>query len=358
MQEDNSFKAKPNDIVKLQNIYNGYQLTACLNCVARLDVASKLGNSVDAKRSAKEIAKDVGADPNYLGRVLHTLVANGVFQEVDNSVQIKNSNAGERVFKHNDVSLTLLDPLVRDEMIMTGSIAFSRSQESFTDTVVTGKSQIEKALGEDIWVYYNKNTEEQVEFSKGMTALTTRTSPFVASNFDYSQFETICDVGGSHGVLLNEILKTYPNGIKKAINFDQKYILPSMNGLSLVCNDPRYTEVDGDFFASVPSVDCYILKTILHDWDDEKSREILNVISKSIKPGGKITVVEHLVDDNNKENDLFVSSLDLLMMQLCDARERTKSEFEEMVKGTPFKIEQFIESKVPHIQSTIVLCLK
>ncbi|EFA81924.1 hypothetical protein PPL_05156 [Heterostelium album PN500] len=349
MEPENKYKAVYENIVKFQDFaYIPFYITTCVNSIARLRVTEKIGATLESKKSSDDIAAELHINPDYLYRTMHFLALNGFFVELPGNV-----------FQHTQLSLTLTDPSVRDETLMMNSNIFNRSFETLSESIVSGVSMAPKAWGAtDLWDAFGKDPKEETEFTLGMTAITTRTSPVLAELGNYSNYETICDLGGSQGILLAEILRQYPS-VKSAINFDQAYVFENSKGQDrAITKNPRYSEHPGNFFESVPTADLYILKSILHDWTDEKSRLILNTIAKSCKPTSKVHIMEYVMDDGPKGNEAYVSMLDILLLQVCDGKERTKKQFEGIVGGTPFTIETILKPTLLHSQNIIVLKLK
>ncbi|EFA81326.1 O-methyltransferase family 2 protein [Heterostelium album PN500] len=335
-------------VVKYQDFsYPTLQLSSALYAVAKLGIAEKLGFDLECKKKVSDIAKDLGANADYLFRTMHFLAVNGCFIEVPNE---------EGVFKHNDISLALVDPSIRAETLLINGVCHYRSFETLDETILTGKCQSGKALNsKDVWDFYAKNPDKEVDFARAMTAKTKRLAPILATLGDYSDFDTVCDIGGSQGILISEILSKNPN-VKKGINFDLAAVLGNIKSEDRVHPvDHRYSECPGDFFVRVPAADCYILKMILHDWDDNKSKEILNTIGKSMNNNGRVHIIELIRDNQNPIDEKYLASMDLYMLQLFGAKERSLKQWEELLKDTPFVIDHVKNSAIPHGPNIIVL---
>ncbi|EFA84702.1 hypothetical protein PPL_01694 [Heterostelium album PN500] len=289
----NPYRATFDEVTKLQEYYQGYQISFCLGVISNLNVAAALGDNLQCRRSAFDIAKEVGANPDALDRIMYTLSVNGFFKLVGST------EPGQREFQHNELSLTLVDPFVRDE-----------------------------------------NPDQEVIFAKGMASVSLRQTPVLAKLIDFNQFDTICDV---------------------VINFDQPSMLDSLRGDSCIqelLENPKYTECPGNFFVSVPQADCYVFKCIFHNWDDYNCRLILETVAKSIPPHGKVYIMEYIVGEGLEGDQKYVSLLDIHMLQLCDAKERTKKQFEQLVEKTSFKINKITMCNQLHCQNVIELVLR
>jgi hypothetical protein len=168
----------------------------------------------------------------------------------------------------------------------------------------------------------------------------------VVNNYNFSKFNKIIDVGGNQGYLLSTILYKFkkPQGIV----FDQPHVVTeakqNFNKFGIA---ERAQAIGGNFFESVPEGgDAYLLKNVIHDWDDEKSILILKNVHKSMIPGGKLILIESLISEDNEPS--FGKLTDLLMLVGLDgARERTRKEFEQLFNESGFKLSRVIHTVAP-----------
>lgn len=163
----------------------------------------------------------------------------------------------------------------------------------------------------------------------GMANLASAENPVVSRSYDFGKFGRIVDVGGGRGGLLAEILKAYPS--LKAVLFDQPQVVANPEYLRVAGVLDRCELVGGNFFESVPEgADAYVLKRIIHDWNDDRSVSILRNCRDAVVDGGRVIVVDAVVAAGNE----FHSSklMDLLMMVLLNGRERTEADFFDEVK--------------------------
>eukprot|EP01133_Synstelium_polycarpum_P007574 gene7574-8863_t len=242
-----------------------------LQIITEYDIAGKIGKSFTDKRKSDDLADEAGLNRDYFYRVMRALTSDGLFKEYDN-----------RVFGHTINSFVLAGTSVRDIGKLFTSEFYYKAFQSLKDTVITGKTQMSTTLGSaTLWEHLAKNPADEESFKNAMAAVSaTQDVESTATVGDYSSFETVVDVGGSHGLLINEILKNNPN-IKEGINFDRPQAFEA-NKKEKIQYDARYREVGGSFFESVPVADCYVLKMIFHDWSDDKCLEILNTIDNEL----------------------------------------------------------------------------
>jgi O-methyltransferase domain len=160
-------------------------------------------------------------------------------------------------------------------------------------------------------------------------------TPVVVAAYDFTRFGTIVDIGGGHGLLLAEILRKSPNS--KGILFDAESVVegaPSV--LEPAGVSERCTAVGGSFFESVPGGgDAYVVKHIIHDWDDEKSVQILRNVRAAMNPDATLLIVETVVPDDDREH--LSKLLDLEMLVAATGRERTEAEYAELLRRAGFR---------------------
>lgn len=159
----------------------------------------------------------------------------------------------------------------------------------------------------------------------------------IIKSYNFSNSRRVMDIGGGMGSLLAAILNSNPE--LKGVHFDQKSASEKAKNTISKALHERCDFVYGDFFKKIPEVcDLYILKTILHDWDDTNASKILNNIRKVIPNNGKMLIIEILPKDNNNEYNI----MDLEMLIFYGGKERTKKEYDDLLASTGFKIQRVI----------------
>jgi spermidine synthase len=170
--------------------------------------------------------------------------------------------------------------------------------------------------------------------------------------YDCTTAKTIVDVGGAHGVLLAAAL--HANPVARGILFDLPYVIATaMDTVQAQGIADRCELVAGDFFEFVPAgADLYLLKNIIHDWDDEHNDRLLATCHSAIAPGGKLVVVEMVVPADNQPT--AVQGMDLNMLVMAGGRERTAAEYQTLLAGAGFRLDRIIPTHSPYsiIEST------
>jgi hypothetical protein len=311
----------------------GTWVAQALGAVARLGVADQLS---DGPKTADEIASAVGADARNLGRTIRALAGVGLFASTDDGKWAL-TPVGEALKTDAPNSMRFMAIAETDHAHWAG-------WERFTDAVKTGKPQAEAALGCQPWDYYAKNPEDGANFSRAMANISGMAIAPVLASYDFSGAEHIADIGGAFGALLAAVLRKQPDA--KGILFD----LPNVvEGAAPVLGDVanRVERVGGDFLSgSLPSADLYLLKHVLHDWDDEKSITILKGVRAAMNPGAKVAVIEFVIPEPLEPGPSTL--MDLNMMVMLDGMERTRSEYGALFEKAGLKLTRTIPTPSPY----------
>ena len=302
-------------------------------------VAAKLGIADLLKEkplSVAELAAETGTNENALYRVLRSLAANGIFQETE-----------PRHFALTPLAETLRSDIpntMRNGAIFMGEAWHWNVWGDMIHSVRTGQPAWGKVWGDDVFDYFNQNPEAAEIFNNAMTDMSKGTAMPVVEAYDFSNIETIADIAGGHGYLLSQILKH--NADLNGILFDMPAVIA---GAGTLLEGEGVTErvekIAGDFFKEVPAADAYIMKHIIHDWDDERSVLILKNIHAAMKDGGRVLIVETVVPETNEPH--YSKLLDLEMLVSPGGRERTPGEYRELLARAGFRLTQIVPTKSP-----------
>jgi 16S rRNA G1207 methylase RsmC len=162
----------------------------------------------------------------------------------------------------------------------------------------------------------------------------------IVSAYAFSMFERIADVGGGHGILLAAILSANPG--LRGVLYDLPAVVAGASALRQAPISRRCEIIGGDFFKGVPAgADAYLLKGIIHDWNDEAGLKILKNCRRAIQPDGTLLLVEAVLTPSA---DRTMALMDMLMMVLASGRERTELEFWSLVQEAGFSMVQVIRA--------------
>jgi len=318
--------------IELMRLINGYQVSQALHVAAMLGVADQLK---DGSKSYEIVAQACGAHPTSLYRLLRALAAVGVFREGDN-----------KEFSLTPLGLCLTSDAprsTRNYARWIGTPGQWGSWGNFLQSIKSGESAVGFTYGTDAWTYRRDHPEEQAIFDSAMTGNSRSEAQAVLDAYDFSRFGCVVDVGGGQGVLLKTILLACPATC--GILFDQPQVTASADQ-TLAELAERCQIVAGSFFDAVPqNGDVYIMKVILHDWEDARSTEILRTCRRAMSPTATLILIERVVGLPNEMPESKFS--DLNMMVQYGAMERTHQEFDELLKSGGFEITEVRPTRSP-----------
>lgn len=323
----------PPQMVLMQMVF-GKAVTQAVSVVARFKLADHMAAG---PKTAAELAAAAGLNAAHLYRVLRALAGLGVLTADGDRFAL--SPVGE--FLRSDVpgSLRPVATYVCDPWSWKpwGDLAGS---------VKTGAPVFDRMFGEGVFDYLGKHPEEAATFNEGMTGFSQQAAAATLKAYDFKPFGTIVDVGGGHGAILCAILGTAPSA--RGIVFDAPQVVEGAHGpIRAAGLADRCRAEGGDFFKAVPAGgDLYVLKHIIHDWNDAKATQILKSVRAAIPATGKLLLVEMVVPPGFAPH--FAHVLDLEMMVVCDGKERTEQEYRELLAGAGFKLTRIVPTEGPH----------
>jgi hypothetical protein len=318
--------------VQLVQMAMSYWPSRLIYVAAKLNLADHLAAG---PKSAEELATATAADAPSLYRMMRTLASLGIFTE----------HPGRR-FALTPVGEALKSGApgaARPTILTLAGDWVWRSIEHFPYSVETGKSGMEKALGEPIFDWLAKNPEDASLFSETMIGFHGMEPAAVAAAYDFSGFGTIVDVGGATGHLLATIFQAYPG--PRGVLFDMPHVVrdaPALiqrRGLS-----ERIRIESGSFFDTVPpGGDAYLLSHIIHDWSEKQCLTILGNIEKAMKPSAKVLIIEMVLP----EGDAFHPGkmLDMMMLVGPGGQERNEAEYRALLRKAGFELTRVVPTQ-------------
>lgn len=317
----------------LTNIAFGALMTQALYVAAKLGIADLVAEGVT---STDELAARTETNSSALYRILRSLASNGIFRETE-----------ARNFELTplaDALRTGVSNSMRNAAIFMGESWHWAVWGDMLHSVKTGKPAWAKILSEDVFDYFNQNPEAGEIFNNAMSDMSKGTAMPVVEAYDFSGFETIADIAGGHGFLLAQILRSTP--AIKGLLFDVPAVIAGAGGFFREAGvEDRAETVSGDFFEAVPAADAYIMKHIIHDWDDESALRILASIRRAMIGDGRLLVVETVVPEGNGPD--YSKLLDLEMLVSPGGLERTEAEFRSLFERAGFSLTRIIPTRSP-----------
>ena len=294
----------------LWQLFWGALVTRLLAIAADLGVADALA---DGPRPVDELAREVGADPDALHRILRALASDGVFAEEAPGVY-RNTEASEGLRRGTRW---------HDFAHLFGGVW----HRVLGELTAAGEPTFERIHGTDFWSWLGERPDERGAFDRAMSGSWESKVDRVASA-EWRGDELVVDVGGGNGALLIELLRRRPG--LRGIVFD----LPETTRDEPALGD-RIEFVAGSFFERVPRGDVYVLSTILHDWDDGRAGQILRTIRAAAPDDGRLLVLDAVVPTGNEPHGAKL--LDLLMLALFGARERDEAQWRTLLEENGFE---------------------
>jgi hypothetical protein len=312
----------------------GFWTSRAVHVAAKLGIADLLQSG---PKTAQELADSTGTHAPSLYRIMRALTSAGVFRK-----------EGDDRFALTPLSETLvagvpgsLRPFIISELGQEHYPAWGNLLHS----VKTGEIAFDNFFGMDVWKYFAQNPEDAAVFNDSMTGMTAAANEAIMSVYDFSQFKTVIDIGGGHGGLITSILQQNPQ--TKGVLFDAPQVIEGARAkLENTGLTDRCEIVGGDFFQAVPAGgDAYVMKWIIHDWEDEKAIRILKNCRQHMQPNSRLIIVDCVVPENDEPD--FSKTFDLNMMVMTGGKERTATEFRELLAAAGFKLLRTIPTDVP-----------
>jgi O-methyltransferase domain/Dimerisation domain len=314
---------------RLAHMLDGFVTTQLLYVAATLGIADVLR---DGPMSGAAIAAAVDADPGALTRVLRGLAAEDVLAETFDG-QFALTPIGEALRG------------LRGAALARGDLYY-RSAAGLLDAVRTGGTPFENVYGEPFFEHLARDREHEDAFQASMAGRAEQEADDVVTAYDFSGIGRIVDVGGGRGVLLARILGAAAGG--SGVLIDRPAAIPEARRyLQSIGLADRTECLAVDFFASVPpGADAYVLSRILHDWDDADAELILATCRAAMAPTSRLLIVDAIMPERARDRPAAIR-MDLHMMLLLGARERTEAEFRTLLERSGFCLERLVLTGSP-----------
>jgi hypothetical protein len=325
----------PDPVQHVFQLATGYVISMALQLAVQVGVADHLEGG---PRTAKELAAATGTNEDALYRVLRALASVGVFDEVEPkrfaltpAADILRKDSPRSV---HDLVLFIADPL------------HLRVYADAIESLRTGRPAAEKTLGKSVFEWFAEHPEYSSTFNNAMTNMSAALIPAVLEAYDFGDIGVLVDVAGGHGQVLRSILRQYP--AMRGILMDLDHVIAGAK--PYIESDgvaDRCQAVAGDFFKAVPpGGDAYVMKHIIHDWDDERAAQILRSIYTAMgSKHGKVILLEGVLAPGNEPG--LGKIMDLEMLLLPGGRERSAEEFRALFDRAGFDLVRIVPTTSP-----------
>jgi hypothetical protein len=319
----------------LTQLATGHIVASALQVMLRLGIPDWLARG---PRTAAELAHAAGVREDGLYRVLRALAGVGVLFETA-ARRFALTEAGELLVSGAPGGM-------RDMGLWITSPFHFRVYAELMHSVRTGEPAAEKVVGMPVFEYFPTQPELSEIFNDAMTNLSQVVVQAVLDVYDFSGIGTLVDVAGGHGAVLTTILNAYPR--MRGVLFDLDHVVAGASArIEAMGLTERCRTESGDFFQAVPvGGDAYIMKHIIHDWDDERAVAILRNIRAAMGgKRGRVILLESVLQPGNAPD--FGKIIDLEMMAMPGGRERTADEFRGLFASAGFALTRIIATESP-----------
>jgi len=317
--------ASPEQVQELYGLMGGYRVSQAMAVIAKLGIADLL---VDGPKGSDELARATKTNEAALYRVLRFLVGVGLFDErAPRQFALTGLGAGLRADVPGSIRPNVLMLLDDSKWGAWGELMHS---------VRTGETAFDHVHGVGHFDYLHEHPESAATFNAAMTNNTVWSGSAITDVYDFSGIHCLVDVGGGHGLLLATILHRYP--AMRGVLFDVPAVVAGAPALLKEMGvDDRCEVVGGDFFSAVAPGDGYILRQIIHDWDDDRATAILTNCRRAMQGTGRVLVVERAIGDDYRLA-LQVLHVDLEMLVSMGGLQRTEAEYDALFAAAGLRL--------------------
>lgn len=313
--------------LRLVELLIGSRIALALRVAAEHHIADHLA---DGARTAEALSADTGLPAGTLCRLLRGLAAVGVFEE-----------SADGKFSNTEVSAHMREgasPSLREMILILNDDAVLKGWQQLPAVMESGAPAFAAANGMTFFQYIASDPKRSELMGKFMTGIYGPEGAKIAAGFPFGRFQSLIDIGGAQGHVLVDILQRHP-GVRGAL-----FELPRTAEVArqyLSAKGFAQCEVlAGDFLESVPpGFDAYFIKSVLHDWDDDKSIRILRNCRDAMPAHGRVLVCEIVVQPGKPVGHPH-RLIDLEMMVTAGGKERTGGEFARLLDGAGLRLEQ------------------
>lgn len=327
--------AAPTPGEQIQRLATGYIPAISLHTAAALCIADQLEGGPKNVSELSRAAHRVNEDALY--RVLRALASMEIFTET-----------APRTFANTPASELLrtgTPDSMRDIVLWISSPLHFRVFAEMMHAVETGETAVKRVTGFEAFDYFKQNPADDKIFNAAMTAFSARFTSALLEAYDFGELGTLADIGGGHGYLLTAILQKHPK--LRGIVFDAPHVAagagPKIQAAGLA---DRCDSSGGDFFQSVPTADSYVMKSVIHDWDDGRAVTILKNCAAAMRGNdGKVILLDSVLIVGNEPD--FAKWIDLEMLMMAGGRERTEAQFAQLLAKAGLRLTRVVRTKSP-----------
>ena len=318
---------------RLADLLIGAKIAIALRAMAEYKIADKLAAG---PKAVETLAQETALNEDVLRRVLRALAQYGVFRETPDG-RFENSDTSE--YMRSDA-----EPSLREAILFLNHNVSLRAWLELEQSLKDGRSHFVDVNGAPLFELFERDKKLNEHFAKCMINLYGPEGTKIASGYPFGRFRTLIDIGGGQGHILAAILLAHKETRGTVFDIEPTAALARNFLLNRGLAD-RCDALGGSFFVKVPSgYDAYILKSILHDWDDDKATEILKICRQAISQQGRLLVIEEVVVPRQIVGNPH-RFVDLEMLVHFGGKERTESDYNKLMRSAGFSLERVVPIK-------------
>jgi predicted O-methyltransferase YrrM len=334
MKEIPKARGAPDDRRALLDLIAGKWISQSVSVGAELGIADILK---DGPRSTDEIATIAGTSPDAMFRLLRALASVGLLSSKGRRFELTESGQ----YLRGDVPGSL-----RGWARFVGHPVTWRPWGELAHSVRTGKPAFDHVFGAPIFDYLARDPDTAAILNEAMTSVSTVDAAAVVQAYDFSPVHRLVDVGGGHGLMLATVLKAHPN--MRGVLLELPHAIEGASALMKREGVAQRCElVSGDFFRSVPEGgDAYLLKLVIHDWDDDRALQILRNCQRVMRPKSTLLLVDFVLRPGDERDFGKFADLEMLVLN-AGGRERTEPEFRDLLAKAGLHLTQIVPTVTP-----------
>ena len=322
------------EVATLRQLIMGFRTSQMIYVAAKLGLADHLG---ERPQTAEALANAVGAEPRALYRLMRALASIGIFAETDGEMFELTPTA--RLLQSTAAGS------LRSSALIYGDDVFWRTYGGMLHSVMTGRPAFDHCHDEPLFAYLETHPAAASLFHDAMSGFSEQETAAILAAYDFSGFGSLVDIGGGHGALVVALLRTHAH--LRAVILDLE---PAAHGAQRLLSEAgltaRATFAAGDFFDTIPEGgDVYVLKSVLHNWDDAAALRILRNCRQVMAEHARIVVIERVIPPVTAPSEAIL--FDINMLVVLGGQERTQKEYEGLFHTAGLALTRVIPTLSP-----------
>jgi hypothetical protein len=318
---------QPRDDRLVLDMLTGYWKSQAVYVAAKLGIADLVKNG---PKAAADLAKATGTHAPSLYRLLRALATTGLFSQ-DDEDRFALAPHGECLCSGPGSKRSLVIMNGEEHYYAWGALLYS---------VQTGKTAFDHYYGKPVFDFLSEHPDKAKIFDEAMTGIHGPETQLMLDAYDFSGIGTLIDVGGGNGTLLSSVLKKYP--AMKGILYDLPGVVArARDTIREAGMADRCQTIAGSFFEKVPpGGDAYLMRHIIHDWNDDQCQQVLGNFRNVMTPAAKLLIIESVIPPGNQP--FFGKFLDLTMLVIPGGKERTAEEYRNLLGSAEFVLTRIV----------------